>query len=86
MKWSPYSRSVAQAGLSVGAITASRAEIRERLVDAVDAGEPIDLQRLVVGHAAEVRLRIVRARRHRRGELEDLLAEERHLRLRVARC
>ena len=73
-------RSVVQAGVPVGVAIASTLNWRERGVDAVDGRVLIDLERLVVGDAAEERLRSVRAGLERRRELEDLLAEERHLR------
>src|SRR5882724_377753 len=54
-------------------------ELLESRVDAVDAGEPIDLECLVVGHPAEYRLRIVGSGCERLCLLKHVLIKKRHL-------
>ena len=59
-------------------------EVVKRFVDAVDPGQPVDVERLVVRHAAEARLwRIPAAHVDRFGQVEDFLCEKRHLDCRV---
>src|ERR1700704_694352 len=57
-------------------------ELLERRVDAVDPGQSIDLERLVVSHP-EYRLRIIGSGSERLCLLKQVLIEERHLRVGV---
>ena len=58
-------------------------KLSKRGVDAVDAGVLVDGQRLVVGHAAKGRLRIVGTGHQRIAEIPNVLIKEWHLGFRI---